>query len=617
LASDSVQNAIHHRINRADYSARISSGESRDSAPSNSHWHVAAAALPASVAYFVQKHPSLVPLIIDSFCENSPKYLKHRKRKRKNAPGESNEGSMATDEQSPSMQQTGDSQGDALGNLFPFEQIVTVQITMTRANFAELVTGRGIVPAFPVPREYRSVELKRFHRQLGQTAFGELDNHDKSRNPFERAVDVGVRLCAGLEWIVACSEQIDKANSDCKDDEDLQLESLGDVERRLRLYWTRVDAETSGDILQHDSEDGDTEHWIEKAWQAGPMNINGIQCDKMLLSALESMSKCPVFNPELSQSPREEPCPITKPKVSLREMIKTGMKNALKWQREEYDESHFPMPKLCQLDSDAWMEIKSMEALEEKMKDLSTATTKTDAPSKSERGPRRTTRRRRRNLNTSVSVETGCESTNGDTLNKMASGFRAFVEGEGDVEGISAATPETESTPHIDSIESLMSQDLNIKPRAFFGALQSMLRDQHYPSSLSDTEIKSEASPSEPLEPDISSFFFEEDLNYESGDDSDVDVEAHMNMMQTSQISPDDDPFSLKNIMQAMDHELRTDAVSDPSIKNLSVAMEDDLDDEAMANLLRSMEASEGAGPARNIMLLGGIPLPRPTTTTD
>jgi len=610
LAPTSVQHAIEHRINRTDY--WNNSDESRVNT-SNSHWHVAAAALPASVAYFIQKHPSLVPLIIDTFCENAPKYLKQRKRKRKNAPEATSEGTVATDEQTPSMQQQGSNQRDALGNLFPFEQVVTIPITMTRANYAELVTGRGIVPAFPVPREYRSVELKRFHRQLGQTALGRLDNDDKNRNPFERAVDVGVRLCTGLEWIVACSEQIDKAISDCKDD--VHLNSLGDVERRLRLFWTRIDAEASVDFIQHDCEEDETNHWIERAWQAGPMNSNHhLQCDRMLLSALESMSKCRVFNPELSKSSQEEPCPITKPRMSLRGMTQAGMKNALKWQREEYDESHFPIPKLCQLDSDAWMEIKSMEALEEEMKNLSSETTKTDTNKSESKGPRRTTRRSRRNLNNTNTVdEQGDETTNRDTLNKMASGFRAFVEGHGDVEGI-AATPEEDIMPPIESIESLMSQEVDIKPRAFLDVLQSMLRDQHGPSSSSSAEIKSKDSPSTPVEPDISSFFFQEDLNYESGDDSDVGVEANINLMQESEIVPDDDPFSLKNIMQAMDYELRTDVLSDPSIKNLSVAMEDDLDDEAMANLLRSMEASEGAGPARNMLLGMGIPLPRPTT---
>eukprot|EP00984_Skeletonema_dohrnii_P024083 scaffold13197_cov100-Skeletonema_dohrnii-CCMP3373.AAC.4 len=333
----------------------------------------------------------------------------------------------------------------------------------------------------------------------------------------------------------------------------------------------------------------------------------------MFLSALESMSKCRVFNPELSKSSQEEPCPITKPRMSLRGMTQAGMKNALKWQREEYDESHFPIPKLCQLDSDAWMEIKSMEALEEEMKNLSSETAKTDTNKSESKGPRRTTRRSRRNLNTNTVDEQGDETTNRDTLNKMASGFRAFVEGHGDVEGITA-TPEEDSMPPIESIESLMSQEVNIKPRAFLDVLQSMLRDQHGPSSSSSVEIKSKDSPSTPVEQDISSFFFQEDLNYESGDDSDVGVEANINLMQESEIIPDDDPFSLKNIMQAMDYELRTDVLSDPSIKNLSVAMEDDLDDEAMANLLRSMEASEGAGPARNMLLGMGIPLPRPTT---
>ena len=136
----------------------------------------------------------------------------------------------------------------------------------------------------------------------------------------------------------------------------MHLNSLGDVERRLRLFWTRIDAEASVDFIQHDCEEDETNHWIERAWQAGPMNSNHhLQCDKMLLSALESMSKCRVFNPELSKSSQEEPCPITKPRMSLRDMTQAGMKNALKWQREEYDESHFPIPKLCQLDSDAWM----------------------------------------------------------------------------------------------------------------------------------------------------------------------------------------------------------------------------------------------------------------------
>ena len=41
-------------------------------------------------------------------------------------------------------------------------------------------------------------------------------------------------------------------------------------------------------------------------------------------------------------------------------------------------------------------------------------------------------------------------------------------------------------------------------------------------------------------------------------------------------LDEEDDPFSLHNIMEAMDHELRTDVASHPTIKNLSVASEED-----------------------------------------
>ena len=599
-ASDSVQNSIQHRIDRTDYTAR-NSDVSRDDV-SSSHWHVAAAALPSSVAYFIQKHPSLVPFIIDSFCENAPKYLKHRKRKNLNKAGGDSLDAKVTDEEI-SMKQKALNQQNVLGKLFPFEQIVAVPITTTRANFAELVSGRGVIPAFPVPTEYRTVELKRFHRQLCKTA---LSDNDEKRNPFERAISLGIRLCAGLEWL-STSEQSDKCSqSACEDPDNIQMESLGDVERRLRLFWTRIDAEASADLSQNNHVEDEMSDWIDKAWEAGPKNISHIECDKKFLSALEVMSKCPIFDPELSKSSKKEPCPITKPGMSLRVIIQSGMKNALKWQCNEYNEGYFPTPRSTQLDSDGWMEIKSIDALEEEMKNLSSSATKSQDLSK--KRPRRTTRRSRRNFDRKATGIQGNESTNGDTLKEMASGFRAFVEGEGDVEGINDAAPiEEESSPPIASIESLMTEKVNIRPRAFLDALQSMLRDCGEKGlSSPSASVKS----SSPTEPDISSYFFEEDLNYE-----DVDIEANLHMMQENEINPEDDPFSLKNIMEAMDHEIRTDPTTDLSIKNLSVATEDDLDDEAMANLLRSMQASEGAGPARNLLVGMGIPLPRPELT--
>ncbi|KAL7450023.1 hypothetical protein ACHAWC_002894, partial [Mediolabrus comicus] len=488
VASDAVQDAIQHRINRTDYSARRndeSSPSVTSTNQSSSHWHVAAAALPASVAHFIEKHPSLIPFIIDSFCKNAPKYLKERKSERKRSRNKSANESANESCQETATADEHNMKRDSLGQLFPFEQIVAIPITMTRANFAELVTGRGIVPSFPVPREYRSVELKRFHRQLGQTAYRGLEDEKTNRNPFERAVDVGVRLCTGLEWIVHASEQKDSLPCPSVDDEDdeLLLQSLGDIERRLRLYWTRIDAEASVGNLQHESEETETTHWIEQAWQAGPKDTNHSKCDKLFLSALESMSKCAVFHPELSKSLRDEPCPITRPNMSLRDIARSGIKNALKWQREHYNESHFPTPKLCQLDSDAWMEIESMEELEEEMKHLSSATTKEMDPQPDNKKPKRTTRRSRRNHpsldNNNISEDGGREaSSNTDALNQMVKGIRAFVEGEGDVEGISTIASDEIKPPAGTSIENLMSQEVKIRPHVFLGVLRNMLRDE-------------------------------------------------------------------------------------------------------------------------------------------
>lgn len=68
-----------------------------------------------------------------------------------------------------------------------------------------------------------------------------------------------------------------------------------------------------------------------------------------------------------------------------------------------------------------------------------------------------------------------------------------------------------------------------------------------------------------------------------------------------------------------MDHELRTDAASDPSIKNLSVAAEDSgndgIDDTAdlaiLSNLLSSIAQGNGSGPATTILHEMGICPPR------
>jgi hypothetical protein len=577
VASESVQSAIRGRIERTSYAARCNN--ETESKPSNSHWHVAAAALPASVAHFVQKHPSLVPLLVDSFCKHAPVYLNQKGSSKKeetdcnsvydayedDTPQEkgSNNKPVGTDKQTtPSattlQPSTKNKETETLGTLFPYEQLVVLPIILTRTNYAELVTGRGIVPSFPIPSQYRSVELNRFQRQLRQTA--NVDSgEDAVVNPFQRAVDVGIRLCAGLDWVLGIS------CDDSSEEGDAVTNSLGELERRLRIYWTRIDAEASKRTASNASED--TDHaslaWIESTWQAGP---NGCT-DKGLTKALESMSKCRVYHPELSKSLWKEPCPSTRINQSLRDITQSGMKRALKWQRDEYGEGYFPMPRTWEVDSDKWMEVNSLEELETEMRKLSSPKA-TAEPSTGK--SRRTTRRSRRNLAQSTVNQTNNDECNVETdhpkskqsfpedkqnedvqsLKKMMDGFRSLVEGEGELEGVVTHKALEGSNPKeivkdTEFAEQLMSKEVNINPRLFLNELHSMLHSNSLTDYVSGGEKNQE----------ISKFFYKEDLEDGSmSDDSEdsADEEVGSKALLLSQLGNglrEDDPFSLKNIM--------------------------------------------------------------------
>ena len=89
-------------------------------------------------------------------------------------------------------------------------------------------------------------------------------------------------------------------------------------------------------------------------------------------------------------------------------------------------------------------------------------------------------------------------------------------------------------------------------------------------------------------------------------------------------LDEEDDPFSLHNIMEAMDHELRTDVASHPTIKNLSVASEEDgsgggtdADMAMLANLLKSIDEGDGSGPLNTMLNEMGILHPSQQTTEE
>ncbi|KAL7471157.1 hypothetical protein ACHAXS_011459 [Conticribra weissflogii] len=562
-ASDAVQIAIQTRIGRTSYEKTIltssilhqkySTCPDLNKSDVSRHWHVAAVALPAAIARFIQQHPSLVPLLVDSFCKHAPKYLKARLSKKTQAHINSSEPSSRGNKQP----ETNDKHNEPitspkLGQNFPYEKIVIIPITLTRTTYAELVTGRGCVPSFRIPNEYRSVELNKFQRQLKQLAY--LEGGVRiGGNRFRRAVDIGIRLCAGLEWIIACGD-------DHSDNSDHALRALGDVERRLRIYWARIDSEAIQKI-NFVTKTTTSLSWIENAWHAGPEDND---CDKVLIHALQKMSKCLVFQPELSGHLWKEPCPMTKPGLLLRSIVKSGLNVALKWIRDNHFEDHFHMPREWEIEDDQWMEVKSLEELETEMKNLSKSTTPEDTKciGIDKFKPRRATRRSRRKVHRSHDDPEGIKGNpdseasadvcdNDKALTKMLDGFCAFVESEGELGGAVTNSKKLSSSNHCaetNSPEQLMTKSLNINPHRFLNTLHKMLHNEIGGSETFENETQSDVRVDAA---DLSKYFFEEDMGVGDISDDNVDVED-----DSGNISPcdqendlDSDPFSLKNIM--------------------------------------------------------------------
>ena len=651
-ASEAVHRAILDRIDRADCShvRRRNSDVPSDAAPSaprgprgsapgtrGAHWHAAAAALPASVARFLEGHGHLAPLLVDAFCARAPTHARQERARRRRESGEAARPALRAEEGAAERRQTplpqdptghaGDQQrlstadtpaeARTLGASFPFERLVVVPVVLTRASYAELITGRGVVPSFPLPAAYRSVELNRLQRQLRRIAIsdaeagapqnnggdGREDNDARRRrHPFDRAVDVGARLCAGLEWILngeATGAGTESTPSSATGPDEAAVLALNEVERRLRVFWTRIDAEAC-----RGADDGTTAvalPWIEQAWQAGPNGIAAlphlVRDGPLLRQALEAMAKCPVFAPELSKPTWQEPCPCTRPAMSLREMARAGMERAARWQREAYREGQFPMPKAGEVDDDAWAEVHSLEELEEEMRRRSSTNVNAEAKlgrAAAEGRPRRTTRRSRRNLRTAPPDEDAeeperregkqpREAAQASSSRRVLEGVRAFLDGEGDLGGAvtrrealddeaqedkrSLERPEDAASgcaaPHAKSeggaggdraeraadLEpaTLMSREVNIDARKFLDVLHAALSNPDA-DPLSGTRGDSAA------EQEDSKYFFQEDLDYEVGSDDSrsdgsEDAGAMYPRVNDHQACPDEDPWSLPSIM--------------------------------------------------------------------
>ena len=536
---DDVQNAIKARIERTDYTIRkrkkckilvVDKDKNREEyngSISIPHFHTTAAALPARLAYFFKNHQYLIPFCVDSFCTCAPGYLDQEReesmvesaasdRRYSDSVRFKSQKSVQNEESTHNISQK---PKQNLGHYYSYEQIVILPITMTRTTYAELITGRGVIPSFPTPKKYRSVELNRFQRQLHQMS--------GQSNVWKRAVEVGVRLCAGLEWT------LNYANKSPVEEE-LLLQTISETERRVRIHWCRIDAEarTKTSFLIGNKSDGNKTSWIDDVWKTGPNNS-----DKILSNAVQSMSKCLVFNPELSRPPHEVPCPYSRYGISLSDIVQSGLQQSLKWVNKEFTDISFPFPKECDIDDDVWMEVNSLEELENEMKKLSSTKDQTQIS----KNPRRITRRSRRNLSHNSDYDdTKCDqSQDMESLNNIIHGFKTLFEGESEVGGVVTRNTATSPRQNVDTPQQAMLQEVTIDPRQCLHILQTKLIDKTNKEGHENMIHEDN---------DISNFFFEEDLK-DSESDDDTDKNPDFDCNTDIEASLESNSSSLKDIM--------------------------------------------------------------------
>jgi len=149
--------------------------------------------------------------------------------------------------------------------------------------YAMLLTAAGqILPPLKVPKSYRSVEVNRIKRQIRGA-----DEHAR----FRHAVEAGVRLSLGFEWLLR-NDATHTSTSMRTKTADHKCFHVGSVERRITQNHVTLDIASGGDG-----------GWIERAWNVGP---NSISKD----DDISSLIKCPVWNPEVK---RGGICPLSHP----------------------------------------------------------------------------------------------------------------------------------------------------------------------------------------------------------------------------------------------------------------------------------------------------------------
>jgi len=531
--------------------------------------HTAAVVLPLNLALLIQQRPDLIPCAILTFCKLSPSGIADTSNKKSG--GQRNDSSASKEE------------------LMPFENLVFTTITLSKTLYAMLLTAAGkMQPPIKIPKRYKSIELNRMKRQV---ASGDVFQY------YRHALEAGVRLALGFEWLSQDNpvQQYDSSAPNYsaqggvreQPKEDATV-TLSTTENRMMCHHTRIDVEAGGDG-----------EWIRKAWAAGP-NLTRSE------NNISALVKCPVWYPEIAKGGID---PIQNPGKAISAHIRETF---LRVQKEETTSKgilhKFPLPRICDVDSDSWIDMDSIEALENKMKNV---THNRNSKTKMQEDP---------SINGDVLLgthkieknENNSQSHSSDNINAMLSGLQSFMKSDSGAEGIvmgakgDAANVDTNSyqnKPAASGPKSILDK-IHINRRVFIKTLYNSVSENSADKMCTKDDNE------------LLQYFSRADLEVLGEEYSEMDDGMRCNTTENS-----DGLAKMRCLMNTMDEELihhKLDRncedlhdLSDCDTPHLSPNDPIAEDFDILSNLMKSLEVQGGSsGPVTTILDQMGIGKP-------
>lgn len=506
VAPESVQRSIQDAVDR------VNLPRTNNNNNNNTDYQRAAVALPRSVARLLKVRPDLVSTIVGMFVEHA------------------SHGGVVADQEMKDLDR------ESLAGTG--QDWVWTTLSLGRTAYAMLRTvttapdwtSEDSVPA----RMATSLEVKRLKRQCAVEATPHL----------KHGLQLGVRLVAGIDYCLTTMPP--------KASESSSLSSL--VERRVLLHWSRIARQCSSAQVKNAD-------WMAQAWRAGPVHA---------VHSLESVLKCPVYDPEVETSLT----PLSHPDTVLSEQIRRELLRAVA--SNDVNEDFATIPRAAEVDDEEWMWMPPSED------DWLPNRDDTSRPSMESPSDAATTR------SDQSSVQAAPTTV---VLDDMLKGVHSFMTGTSFVEGVATTT----------EVDTVTTESLQINPTVFLNILHTSLKSKSA-DELADRLRAAELITDDEVDP----FFSKKDYDLMQPDD---DTEKDDDRLEKDD---DDDDIPMVDLMNAMDDELRlSNSVSrilDGGVKDPSVIGHDA---HVLSNLLQSLDAGHGGpGPIKNLLNEMGMRAP-------